>query len=990
MRIFALFFLFAIALAPTFIEASQTNKNKQAAKPEKTAKKKTDAAKAKATPKKAVAKATPKPKPKPKATPKKPKLDEAAEWEKATAITDAAEAITAFKKFIADFPTSEHLADAARRLSGSEAALADAHFDLNEIDPALKLYTDAAADAPKPLPDTLFKERLSKVPPKLFWKGYRKPALAIARTLEEKADAAQLRELAAFYLTIESGDDARRAAEAALALAPDAGGYLMLALAKRVDFDLEGSAAAYQKALELDPVSIQAKRGLAEAYRSLGNSDEAAKLYREILTADPENLPAKTGVILSLFESGKVAEGETELAASLADNPNNVMLLAGVAYWYSSHGEAQKAVEYANRAIAVEPRFIWGHIALARGQMLLNKPLEAEKTLLAARRYGNFPTIDYELARAQAATGFYRQAAEGIARNFSLKDGAVSTKLGGRIERTASNIGELISFERRASLFAPLTDSDKQSGNVLVPLLEFWQAVNSGSADVAKAATAFEAAGSDPMKLHREIFAASLLVDKKLAPDTALELLKNAATNSGTALQAPDPTAAILAEELYPARTAALAHGETVATSPIAAATLTGIVRSRIEELAGAALAEKGETDEALIRFKRSLSVAPENSVWQRSVNWRMGALLAAQNDLAGALPYYLKGYKGGMPDPAKYAILKSAYSQVKGNLDGFEAEAGPDPLAKHDTEVAQADKPTPTPTPAILGDLPPLPGETPTATPEPTPAVDATPEPVAEQPAVAPTPSASPTPRPASTELFPPVVISIPKPGVSPTPEAAAEASPTPTPSETATPTPEPVVEASPMVTPTPTPEPVAEASPTATPTPTPEPVAEATPAPIETATPTPEPVAEATPTPSETATPTPEPVAEATPTPTETPSAPASADLRPRVVTARAEQEEIKPCVVTASEIRMSMPSGEERGIIIGTEDDRDLTGLSAVSDNEKDLDVRPVSVGGIKSRSLYVIRSASGRTGIYHVKFSLPCGSAEVEVTVEPPPK
>lgn len=84
------------------------------------------------------------------------------------------------------------------------------------------------------------------------------------------------------------------------------------------------------------------------------------------------------------------------------------------------------------------------------------------------------------------------------------------------------------------------------------------------------------------------------------------------------------------------------------------------------------------------------------------------------------------------------------------------------------------------------------------------------------------------------------------------------------------------------------------------------------------------------------------------------------------------------------------MSMPSGEERGIIIGTEDDRDLTGLSAVSDNEKDLDVRPVSVGGIKSRSLYVIRSASGRTGIYHVKFSLPCGSAEVEVTVEPPPK
>jgi len=941
MRIFALFFLFAIALAPTFIEASQT-KNKQTTKPAATAKKKTYSVHAKATPKKAVSKATPKPKP--KATPKKPKLDEAAEWEKAAAITDAAEAIAAFKKFIAAFPKSERLAEAERRLSGSEVALADAHFELNEIEPALKLYAAAAADAPKPIPDTLFKERLSKVPSKLFWKGYRKPALDFAAKIEEKADAPQLQELAAFYLTIESGDDARRAAEASIALAPDAGGYLMLGLAKRVDFDLEGSAAAYQKALELDPENIQAKRGLAEAYRSLGTSDEAAKLYREILAADPSNLPARTGVILSLFESGKAPEGETELAASLAENPNNVMLLSGAAYWYSSHGEGQKAVEFAKRAIAVEPRFVWGHIALARGQMLLNMPLEAEKTLLAARRYGNFPTMDYELARAQAAAGFYREAAEGIARNFSLKDGAVTTKLGGRVERTSTNIGELISFERRASLFAPLTDADKNGGSVLVPLLEFWQAASSGDADVAKAASAFEAAGSDAMKLHRELFAASLLVDKKLAPDAAIELLKNAATNSGTALAAPDPTAAILADELYSARTAALAHGETIVPSPIAGATLSGIVRSRIEELAGAALAEKGEPEEALIRYKRSLSVAPADSVWQRSVNWRIGTLLASQNDLAGALPYYLKGYKGGLPDAAKYAIVKSAYSQVKGNLDGFEAEAGPDPLAKRETEVAQAEKPTPAPANNILGDLPPLPGEKPVATPEPSPTVSPSPESVVEKPAVEPTPGVSPTPEAAKAELFPAVVISIPKPGASPTPSA----SPTPTLTET----------------------PAA--------TTTSDPIAEATP----TVTPTPEPTAGATPRPSETPAPT--------PTPTDAPLPATTADSRPRIVKAQAEQAAIKPCVVTASEIRMSMPSGEERGVIVGTEDDRDLTGLTAVSDNEKDVVVRPVAVAGIKSRSLYVIKSLSDRTGIYHVKFSLPCGSAEVEVTVEPPPK
>lgn len=1019
MRIFALFLLFVIALAPAFTQQTQIKK-----KPEKAAKKTAATPKAKQTAKKTASK----PKATPKSSPKKPKLDEAAEWEKCIAITDAAEAIAAFKQFIANFPSSNNLAEARRRLSGSEAALADAHFDLNEIEPALTLYLSAANDAPKPMPDTLFNERLSKIPAKLYWKGYRGQALDIAKELEEKTDASQLKELAGFYLTIESGDNARRAANAAIALAPDAGGYLMLGLADRVDFDLDGSAAAYAKALELDPTSVPAKRGLAEAYRSLGRSDEAATLYREILAADPTNLPAKTGVILSLFEGGKIADAEKELDAELAQNPNNVMLLAGVAYWYSSHGQGLKAVDYGRRAVTVEPRFIWGHIALARGQMLQKMPLEAEKTLLSARRYGNFPTMDYELARARAAAGYYREAAEDIARNFTLKDGAVTTKLGGRVERSSADIGELISFERRASLFEPLSDADKEAGKPLAALLEFWQAANSGNAEAAKSAAAtFESAGPDAMKLHREIFAASVLVDKKLASDAALELLKNAAANSGSAMAAPDPTAAILADELYSTRTAALARGETLAPNAVAAPTLSAIVRGRIEELAGAALAEKGETDEAMVRYKRGLSVAPEGSVWQRSINWRIGTLLAAQNDLAGALPYYLKGYKGGLPDVAKYAIVKSAYAQVKGNLDGFEAEAGRDPLAKPENEVAKVEKPTaePTPTPAsaVLGDLPPLPNETPTATPEPSPEVaptaTASPEPTAaEQPAA--TPSVSPTPAATATELFPSVVISIPKPTAAkspeptPTPEASVESAPTPTPDATptveATPTSSPTAEATPTVsptpeamvvespTPTPTPEPIAEATPTSTPTveavveaaPTASPTPEASPSPEPTveAAPTTSPTPETVPTPSATpdATPTPEP----TPTPAEAPQSALAADSRPRIARAAAEGAEIKPCVMTTSEVRISMPVGDERGIIVGTEDDRDLAGLTAVSESEKDLEVRPISVAGIKSRSLYVIKSLTDKTGIYHVKFSLPCGSADVEVTVESPPK
>src|SRR5204863_5817692 len=121
------------------------------------------------------------------------------------------------------------------------------------------------------------------------------------------------------------------------------------------------------------------------------------------------------------------------MAKSLEANPGNVILLAGAAYWYAAHNDGDKAVEYAQKAIAADPRFIWSHIALARGLLAQNKPVEAEKMLLAARRYGNFPTLEYEIASARLGAGLYREAAEELARSFSLKDGMIQARLGGRV-----------------------------------------------------------------------------------------------------------------------------------------------------------------------------------------------------------------------------------------------------------------------------------------------------------------------------------------------------------------------------------------------------------------------------------------------------------------------------------------------------------------------------------------------------------------------------
>jgi tetratricopeptide (TPR) repeat protein len=158
----------------------------------------------------------------------------------------------------------------------------------------------------------------------------------------------------------------------------------MLGLANRVDFQLEESAAAYAKAVELDPETLQARQGLAEMDRSLGKSKDAIALYREILAKDATNLPAKTGLILAMFEAGQRADAETELAKSLDENPGNVMLLAGAAYWYAVHDEGAKAVTFAQKAVDVDPRFIWSHIALARG-LIKQKQTDGGRTGFARR-----------------------------------------------------------------------------------------------------------------------------------------------------------------------------------------------------------------------------------------------------------------------------------------------------------------------------------------------------------------------------------------------------------------------------------------------------------------------------------------------------------------------------------------------------------------------------------------------------------------------------
>jgi tetratricopeptide (TPR) repeat protein len=365
-----------------------------------------------------------------------------------------------------------------------------------------------------------------------------------------------------------------------------------LGLAHRVDFELEESAAAYAKAIELQPDSLTARRGLAEMDRSLGKPDEAIGLYREILAKDEANLPAQTGLILAMFDAGQREQAEAEMAKSLEANPGNDMLLAGAAYGYAAHNDGEKAIAFAQKAIDSDPRFIWSHIALARGLIAQKKAVAAERVLLAARRYGNFPTLEYEIASARLAAGLYRDAAEELSKSFSVKDGMIHADLGGRVARESKLFTELVGFERRASIFAPTAADDPETAAQLSALLRLRQALDASQPDAAEATSAVDdfVRGDDAMKVHRQLYAASSLLEKNLALPKALELAKAAPQSLDAGLKVPDPVTPVIAGELYESRRIALTRGEFITTPIVREITVWAILGGRVEDLTGWAI----------------------------------------------------------------------------------------------------------------------------------------------------------------------------------------------------------------------------------------------------------------------------------------------------------------------------------------------------------------------------------------------------------------
>jgi tetratricopeptide (TPR) repeat protein len=632
--------------------------------------------------------------------------DDEKEQVEVTLSLTAEKRIEALTTFIATHPNSVALPRANELLIVARAMLGDQKLQAGDVDGGLQQFRLAISSAPTDMTDRLFTEVIARIPMNLFLRGQRAAAIDAAHQAEALAKLNPKRVLAVgeFFLAIEDANEANRLAELAAQLAPDsAAAHQALGAARHIALRLDDAESEYARALTLDPKSATARVALADLKRAAGKNDEALALYREQLQANPKSYSARAGVVLSLLELGKKDEADQELAGALQgkEQASNLPLLVGVAYWFLAHNDATRGLELAQKAATLEPRYSWAQIAMARALVANRRPLEAERALRFVRQFSRFPTLDYELANVLASMGLYDEAVQELAHSFSLKDGQIETRLAGRNVAHAASFTELLAPERRAAIFQSSPADTDANAKMLKALLALQTALDQPAAneDELTAIAKDFVAGDDAMRTYRQVYVAGRFVRKGVALSTAVDLTNQATSGVEAALSVPAATVAVQPDELAEIRARAMAQGGTPNIPDAPRSALSGILRGRIEDLAGMALFNLDKPAEAATRFRRAMSASPEGTPLWRSAMWHLGSALEADGKNDQALLYYIKSYVAGAPDPARRAVIENVYKKVNGTLDGLDDKIGPGFTTATATPEASP-APTPSPTP--------------------------------------------------------------------------------------------------------------------------------------------------------------------------------------------------------------------------------------------------------------------------------------------------
>ena len=111
----------------------------------------------------------------------------------------------------------------------------------------------------------------------------------------------------------------------------------------------------FQRALELDPTSDDAYRGLAFAYEHLGKIAAAEQTYRQAIAVRPQYWAGYNWLGIFLFRQGRFAEAATMFQQVTALAPDNVRGYQNLGGAYTALGYFNEAIPVLEKAAALRP-----------------------------------------------------------------------------------------------------------------------------------------------------------------------------------------------------------------------------------------------------------------------------------------------------------------------------------------------------------------------------------------------------------------------------------------------------------------------------------------------------------------------------------------------------------------------------------------------------------------------------------------------------------
>ncbi|HEV8131947.1 MAG TPA: TonB-dependent receptor [Acidobacteriota bacterium] len=243
----------------------------------------------------------------------------------------------------------QQLSQAPTQSPRTRLGLSLAHYRLNEFDEAYRYVQDPGNDS---------RLKLQKATLELI-AGDAAGSRSLLQSIPQDDAAYTLAQglLSNVYLTQNNKDQARQAAQRAVAANPDSpSAYLNLSLVQQSFFDLPAATQSAERALALDPSFLQAQVQYAKLLFGAGDSGKAERVTRQALATAPEEAAAHSTLGFILLGQAKTTAARTEFETSIKQDPTRGDPHLGLGIAAMRQGQETDAVAEMLVATTLEPQ----------------------------------------------------------------------------------------------------------------------------------------------------------------------------------------------------------------------------------------------------------------------------------------------------------------------------------------------------------------------------------------------------------------------------------------------------------------------------------------------------------------------------------------------------------------------------------------------------------------------------------------------------------